>query len=256
MRALAILTVSLFSLSASAFEGEIKAEVKQGGKGKSSVEWNTFHSKKGDVRMDVTGRDKKGKPHRTSMIMPANAKYFYMEDHDKKTVMKMENRPWENPNYNPVKGQKKKNDKVSIKKLGKETVAGQSTQHVRVTDEDGTVSDLWISEKYPYDLWVKAFTAGQQQSAPDAHSKERMEVMKKHGIKPGLVMKAVTKEKGNTTTFQVLGLREGKVASTRFKPNPKYKSEEVPAMPQGFKAPSNAEEAKKLREEMMKKYGR
>jgi len=144
----------LFASPALAFEGMLKASLssEQG----VAAQIRARYSKAGDVRMDIQSKDAEGQPVHATTIMPATGKSYYSIAHDQKAIVELP--------YSTLAATSKQvtgagdNANLEIKKLGKEIVSGVETRHVRVIDKDNSaVIDLWLTQKYPADLWTRAF---------------------------------------------------------------------------------------------------
>jgi len=239
-----------------AFEGEIEAK-SIGDTSNGAVQLEIYVAKNGDVRVDTSAKSSKGQANRASYIKPAKGKYDYALDHDRKQATKIPKDTITKMAQNQADKQKSNKANVEIKKLGTDTVAGQSTRHLRVIDKDeGSTADLWLSDRYPARLWQKIFSfGGDGGKSPSSGWTEIME--KEYGFKPGFVMKMLSKDKGGQQSgLEVIRMQEKKVAAGKFAVPPGYKVTEVPDMPEGMpnmKMPTTREEAEKMREEWMKK---
>ena len=189
-----VLTFMLALLSASpalAFEGQLKASLssEQG----VAAQIRARYSKAGDVRMDIQSSDANGEPVRATTIMPAKGKSYYSISHDQRAIVEM---PYSTlaATSQQVTGSGD-NANLEIKKLGKETVSGVETAHVRVIDKDNNaVIDLWLTQKYPADLWTRAFRG--RNLGLEMSDDERVKAMKKYGVKPGFSMKMRVEQAG------------------------------------------------------------
>lgn len=246
--------VMLIASPALAFEGDIDAR-SIGDTG--SVTLQIRVSKKGDVRMDTSMTGPDSKPHRASYIKPAAGKYNYALDHAQKQAMKI---PKENlaKATNGRQGAKQgKKAKVAVKELGRETIAGQTTRHLRIVDKDeGDTAELWLSDQYPATLWHSIFSAGNDQTNNASRGWSRA-MEREYGIKPGFVMKMLSQGKdGKKSGLEVTRMQKKKVSPDAFALPPGYEVVEMPVMPSGIpsvKAPTTQEEAEKLRDEWMEK---
>ena len=157
MRFLLLTTSVLCIFGASpalAFEGEVKAKVMNGDK--TVMNMQAVYSKDGDVRIDTASTPASGQEMRATTIMPAKGASYYSVLHDRKIVVEQSYASLrELGEQGPLP---KGNPKLEVKKLGKAKVSGYQTQHVQVLDKDSdTTIDLWMTDKYPADLWTRAF---------------------------------------------------------------------------------------------------
>jgi len=151
------------------------------------------YSKAGDVRMDIKSTDAEGQPVLATTIMPAKGKSYYSISHDQRAIVEM---PYSTlaATSQQVTGSGD-NANLEIKKLGKETVSGVETRHVRVIDKDNNaIIDLWLTQKYPVDLWTRAFRG--RNLGLEMSDDERTKAMKKYGVKPGFSMKMRVEQAG------------------------------------------------------------
>lgn len=183
--------VMLFASPALAFEGLLKANLssEQG----VVAEIHARYSKAGDVRMDIRSKDAAGQPVHATTIMPAKGDNYYMVAHDQRAITEMP--------YSTLATTSKQvtgsgdNANLKIKKLGHETVSGVPTEHVRVIDKDNSaVIDLWLTQKYPADLWTRAFRG--RNLGLELSDDERTKAMKKYGVRPGFSMKMRVEQAG------------------------------------------------------------
>jgi len=136
-----------------AFEGEIEAK-SIGDTSNGAVQLEIHVAKNGDVRVDTSAKSAKGKANRASYIKPAKGQYDYALDHDRKQAAKIPKDTITKMAQSQSEKQNNKKANVEVKKLGTDTVAGQSTRHLRVIDKDeGTTAELWLSDRYPARLW-------------------------------------------------------------------------------------------------------
>jgi len=189
--ALALLFAMLFASPALAFEGVLEAELSSDQGVAAHV--RARYSKAGDVRMDIRSTDDEGKPVHTTALMPAKGKSYYSISHDQRVIVEVP--------YSTLAATSKQvtgsgdNAHLEIEKLGKEMVSGIETEHVRVRDKDNrTVIDLWLTQKYPADLWTRAFRG--RHLGLEMSDDERSKAMKKYGIKPGFSMKMRVEQAG------------------------------------------------------------
>jgi hypothetical protein len=188
---LTCLLVTLFASPALAFEGALTASLssEQGVAAKVLARY----SKTGDVRMDIQSTDAQGQPVRATTIMPAEGKSYYSISHDQRTIVEMP--------YSTLAARSQQvtgsgdNANLEIEKLGKETVSRVETEHVRVIDKDNdAVIDLWLTQRYPADLWTRAFRG--RNLGLEMSDDERTKAMKKYGVKPGFSMKMRVEQAG------------------------------------------------------------
>ena len=256
MRLFVVLFVLLVASPVSAFEGEIDAR-SIGAGGSGPVTFEILVSKKGDVRVDTSMKGPDSKLHRSSYINPATGKYNYALDHERKQATKISKQTIDKMMKDAESGEKGKKANIEIKKLGTEKIAGQSTRHIRIIDKDeGHTADMWLSDQYPAALWHSIFS-GRNAQGGGASSEWSRFVQREYGVKPGFVMKMLSKGKdGQRSGLEVTRMQKKKVAPGAFAIPPGYEVVEMPAMPSGMpsmKPPQTQEEAEKMREEWMKK---
>lgn len=183
--------VMLFASPALAFEGLLEAKLssEQG----IVAEIHARYSKAGDVRMDIVSKDAAGQPIHATTIMPAKGESYYTVAHDQRAITEVP--------YSTLATTSKQvtgsgdNANLEIKKLGHETVSGVPTQHVRVIDKDNSaVIDLWLTQRYPADLWTRAFRG--RNLGLEISDDERSKAMKKYGVKPGFSMQMRVEQAG------------------------------------------------------------
>jgi hypothetical protein len=188
---LTCLLTLLFSSPALAFEGRLEASLssEQG----VVAQINARYSKAGDVRMDIRSKDEGGNPVNATTIMPAKGKSYYSIAHEQRAIV-------ETPYSKLAKTSQQvtgsgDSANLEIKKLGNETVSGVPTRHVRIIDKDNrAVIDLWLTQKYPADLWTRAFRG--RNLGLEMSDDERTKAMKKYGVKPGFSMKMRVEQAG------------------------------------------------------------
>ena len=105
---------------------------------------------------------------------------------------------------------------LEVKKLGKEMVSGVQTRHVRIIDKDNdAVIDLWLTQKYPADLWTRAFRG--RNLGLEMSDDERTKAMKKYGVEPGFSMKMRVDQAGGVpVVFLVEKVERGPVPPSVF----------------------------------------
>jgi hypothetical protein len=105
---------------------------------------------------------------------------------------------------------------LEVKKLGKAMVSGVQTRHVRIIDKDNAaVIDLWLTQKYPADLWTRAFRG--RNLGLEMSDDERTKAMKKYGVEPGFSMKMrVDQEGGVPVVFLVERVERGPMPPSVF----------------------------------------
>jgi len=183
--------VFLYASPALAFEGVLKASLssEQGVVGQIRARY----SKEGDVRMDIQSSDADGQPVLASTIMPAKGPIYYSIAHNQRTISEI---PYSTlaTTSRQVTGSGD-NANLQITKLGKEAVSGIVTEHVRIVDQDNdAIIDLWLTQKYPADLWTRAFRG--RHLGLEVSDDERAKAMKKYGVKPGFSMKMRVEQAG------------------------------------------------------------
>jgi hypothetical protein len=218
----------LVSSPALAFEGELKASLSSSEGVAARV--HARYSKTGDVRMDIESMDENGSPILATTIMPAKGSAYYTVAPAQKLIVEM---PYSTlaDTSQQVKGSGESAN-LEIKKLGKETVSGVETRHVRILDKDNdAIIDLWLTNKYPADLWTRAFRG--RNLGLEMSDDERAKAMKKYGVKPGFSMKMrVAQQGGVPVVFLVQEVRRFSVPA------------EVFTLPEGYqrvKAPAGAQ---------------
>ena len=120
---------------------------------------------------------------------------------------------------------------LRVKKLGKEAVSGVETRHVRIFDDDNdAVIDLWLTNKYPADLWTRAFRG--RNIGLEMSDDERTKAMKKYGIEPGFSMKMrVAQQGGVPVVFLVERIERGPVPASVFALPEGYTRQRAPQQP-------------------------
>lgn len=226
--ALACLFVMLLASPALAFEGELRASLSSEQKVAARV--RARYSKDGDVRMDIRSKDDQGQPIAMTTIMPATGESYYTISHAQKVIMEI---PYSTlaDTSRQVKGSGDSAN-LEVEKLGKATVSGVLTEHVRIVDADNdAVIDLWLTQKYPADLWTRAFRG--RNLGLEMSDVERTKAMKKYGVEPGFSMKMrVVQTGGVPVVFLVERVQRGPVPASVFAFPPGYRRVKGPAAPQ------------------------
>ncbi len=192
MRALRIFLAGwLLSSPALAFEGELDATLSSSGGVAAKV--RARYSKEGDVRMDIVSTGQDGQPMFATTIMPTKGASYYTISPAQKIIVEMPYSTLADTSHQ-VKGSGD-NSNLEVKKLGKEMVSGVETRHVRIIDKDNdAIIDLWLTEKYPADLWTRAFRG--RNLGLEISDDERTKAMKKYGVQPGFSMKMRVEQAG------------------------------------------------------------
>jgi hypothetical protein len=206
------LAMLLASSPALAFEGQLKASLSSEHGVAAHV--RAWYGKSGDVRMDIRSTDAEGQPVLATTIMPSKGDSYYSISHDQRTIVEM---PYSTlaATSQQVTGSGD-NANLEIRKLGKETVSGVQTEHVRVIDKDNdTVIDLWLTQRYPADLWTQAFRG--RHLGLELSDDERTKAMKKFGIEPGFSMKMRVEQTGGVpVVFLVEEIKQRPVPPSVF----------------------------------------
>lgn len=198
--------------SALAFEGELVAKLS--GQPGTSLAVTAWYGASGDVRIDTSGRSPTGETLRGSTILPAQGKQYYSISHNQRVIVEVpfdalrdSSRDVANPNVEP---------NLEVEKLGKEAVSGVETEHVRILDKDNNATiDLWMTPKYPPDLWTQAFRG--RNLGLEMSDQERTKAMRKYGVTPGFAMKMKVRQPGRPPVeFLVESIKRVKVPPTRF----------------------------------------
>lgn len=213
MRSIPILAiVLLFASPALAFEGELEATLstEQG----VAAEVRARYSKVGDVRMDILSSDKDGKPLAATTIMPSKGPSYYTIAPEQKVIVEM---PYSTlaDTSQQVKGSGDSAN-LEVKKIGKEVVSGVQTRHIRILDKDNdAIIDLWLTRKYPADLWTRAFRG--RDLGLEVSDVERTKAMTRYGVEPGFSMKMrVEQEGGVPVVFLVKKIQRRPVPPSVF----------------------------------------
>lgn len=210
--ALTCLVVMLFASTAFAFEGVLRATLstEQG----VAAQIRARYSKTGDVRMDIQSKDANDEPVMATTIMPAKGTSYYSISHNQRTIMEI---PYSKlaASSQQVTGSGESAN-LQIEKLGKETVSGVETEHVRVIDKDNNaVIELWLTQKYPADLWTRAFRG--RNLGLEMSDDERSKAMKKYGVEPGFSMKMrVAQTGGVPVVFLVESIERVQIPTETF----------------------------------------
>jgi hypothetical protein len=140
---------------------------------------------------------------------------------------------------NDEAGDRESASRYTVKRLGKDTIAGRTTEHVLITREGGEDTEVWVDRNLVSvgDL-EKAFSSGNRPGA-------WWSALKKEGV-AGVPLKVVSKSKD--------GSDRGGMEATRVQAKSVSSSEfEVPAGYTEAKAGSGGAFTPQQREEMMKK---
>ena len=219
LQILTCLIVIVVSSPALAFEGELKASLSTSRGVAARV--HARYSKSGDVRMDIQSIDENGSPQLATTIMPANGASYYTISPAEKVVVEM---PYSTlaDTSQQVKGSGESAN-LEVNKLGMENVSGIETRHVRIIDEDNdAVIDLWLTDKYPADLWTRAFRG--RNLGLEMSDDERAKAMKRYGVQPGFSMKMRVEQQGGVpVVFLVQQVRRIPIPPSAF------------ALPEGYK---------------------
>jgi|GEM_PF-1696340 len=226
--ALTCLMAMLFASPAFAFEGVLEASLstEQG----VVAQIRARYSKAGDVRMDIQSKDADGRAVLATTIMPAKGTSYYSISHNHRTIEEIPYSALASSSQQ-VTGSGE-NANLQIEKLGKETVSGVETEHVRVIDKDNdTVIELWLTQSYPADLWTRAFRG--RHLGLEISDDERAKAMKKYGVKPGFSMKMRVAQAGGTPViFLVEEIERVPVPPEVFALPEGYTRVQDPAVPQ------------------------
>ncbi|MBT8454085.1 MAG: DUF4412 domain-containing protein [Deltaproteobacteria bacterium] len=217
--ALSCLVAMLVASPALAFEGVMEASLssEQG----IAARVRARYSKEGDVRMDIQSIDVNGAPARATTLMPSRGESYFSIDHGQKVIVEMPYSTLATASQQ-VKGSGESAN-LEIKKLGKATVSGIETRHIRVIDKDNrAVIDLWLTQKYPADLWTRAFRG--RNLGLELSDDERSKAMRKYGVKPGFSMKMRVEQAGGVPVVFLVN----KVQRAPVPP-------EVFALPEGYR---------------------
>lgn len=210
--ALVGLWVTALAPQALAFEGELQARLS--GQPGASLQVHAWYSSSGDVRIDTSGKGAGGDTVRGTTIMPARGNHYYSISHNQRVIVEV---PYSTlrASSNDVARQGQEAN-IEIEKLGREVVSGVPTEHVRVLDKDNNATiDLWMTQKYPPDLWTHAFRG--RNLGLEMSDEERVKAMKKYGVEPGFSMKMRVLQPGRPAVeFLVESIKREKVSQQRF----------------------------------------
>lgn len=227
------LLATVLANPAGAFEGELKAKLS--GQPGASMQVRAWYSNAGDVRIDTSGKSPEGQMMRGSTIMPAAGKAYYSISHNQKVIVEVPYAALRASSADVAgKGQ---DPNLEIKKLGTEVISGVETEHVRVLDKDNNATiDLWMTPKYPPDLWTQAFRG--RNLGLEMSDEERMKAMKKFGVEPGFSMKMQVRQPGRPPVeFLVEDIKRSKVSQDIFTLPAGYKRVNGGAEPQPPRSP-------------------
>jgi hypothetical protein len=213
MRAVLICIAAwLVASNALAFEGELEARLssQQG----IAARIHARYSKAGDVRMDIRSKGEDGQTVLTTTIMPAEGASYYTISPSQNLIVDMPYSTLADTSHQ-VKGSAESAN-LEVKKLGKATVSGVPTRRVRIIDKDNdAVIDLWLTQRYPADLWTRAFRG--RNLGLEISDDERTRAMKKYGVEPGFSMKMRVEQAGGVpVVFLVERVQRGPVPPSVF----------------------------------------
>jgi hypothetical protein len=143
--------------------------------------------------MDIRSTGQDGQPLLATTIMPAKGASYYTISPAQELIVEM---PYSTlaDTSQQVKGSGDSAN-LEVEKLGTEVVSGVETRHVRIIDDDNdAVIDLWLTEKYPADLWTRAFRG--RNLGLEISDDERTKAMKRYGVEPGFSMKMRVEQAG------------------------------------------------------------
>jgi hypothetical protein len=207
------LLIASVSAPAAAFEGELEATLS--GQPGASMRVHAWYSSTGDVRIDTSAKSPEGEMMRGTTLMPAEGNTYYSISHNQKVIVEV---PYAalRASSGDVAGEPAAEPALEITKLGKETISGVETEHVRVLDKDHDATiDLWMTQKYPPDLWTRAFRG--RNLGLEVSDEERAKAMKKYGVKPGFSMKMRVAQAGRPPVeFRVDEVKHSEVPRERF----------------------------------------
>ena len=208
----ALFAASSWSGTALAFEGELTAKLS--GQPGQSLTVHAWYGASGDVRIDTSGRSPDGQSLSGSTILPAKGGNYFSISHNQKVIVEVPYDALRDSSQDVANDEADPN--LEIKKLGKETVSGIETQHVRILDKDNNATiDLWMTPKYPPDLWTQAFRG--RNLGLEMSDEERTKAMRKYGVKPGFAMKMKVRQPGRPPVeFLVEDIKRTNVSQSRF----------------------------------------
>lgn len=214
-----VAVVVLTTSSALAFEGELNAKLSSREGVAASI--RARYSSAGDVRMDIQSVTRDGETSLATTIMPAKGTSYYTISPAQKVIVEM---PYSTlaDTSQQVKGSGESAN-LTVRKLGQEMVSGVQTEHIRIIDSDNdAVIDLWLTQKYPADLWTRAFRG--RNLGLEMSDDERAKAMRKYGVEPGFSMKMRVEQTGGVpVVFLVEEVRREPVAPSVF------------SLPQGYR---------------------
>ena len=138
-----------------------------------------------------------------------------------------------------------KSKEWSVKKIGKDTVAGRPTEHVQVFHEGKDPMDVWVDTALVSagDL-EKAFAAG------DRRQGGWWQALKKAGV-AGIPLKVVAKnEKGGGMTWEALSVKSQSVPDSAFKNPPGFTEAKSGS---GIGSSLTPEQQQQMRQQMMQR---
>lgn len=133
----------------------------------------------------------------------------------------------------------------TVKKLGKETVAGRSTEHVEVSQQGKNPMELWVDTKLVSsgDL-EKAFAAG------DRRAGGWWKALKEAGV-AGVPLKVVSKHEGDTgMTWEATSVKAQSVPDSMFKVPADYTEGRGSGVGPG---PSSSQQQQQMRDQMLQR---
>ena len=185
-----------------------------------------------DTKMTATGGEAGGKP----MSFAGAGTISIILNDSNKTYQKLADDKKEAPDEG--KG-------WTVKKIGKETVAGRPTEHVQVLHEGKDPMDVWIDTALVSagDL-EKAFAAG------DRRQGGWWQALKKAGV-AGIPLKVVAKnERGGGMTWEAMSVKSQTVPDSAFKIPSGYTETKSGA---GIGSSLTPEQQQQMREQMMQR---
>ena len=191
--------VLLVAVPVRAFEGELRATLatSQG----VAARVHARYAKTGDVRMDIQSVDEQGKAIQATTIMPATGASYYTISPAEQVIVEMPYSALADTSKQ-VKGSGESAN-LEVRKLGNEVVSGVETRHVKILDPDNeAVIDLWLTDRYPADLWTRAFRG--RNLGLELSDDERTKAMRKYGVEPGFSMKMRVDQRGGVPVVFVV----------------------------------------------------